>query len=30
VLLVPRLDLAVDLGDADRVGPVHQPAAPAP
>src|SRR5205807_10207775 len=27
VLLVPGLDLAVDLGDADAVGPVHQAAA---
>jgi hypothetical protein len=27
VLLVPRLDLAVNLGDADAVGPVHQTAA---
>src|SRR3984893_4080950 len=27
VLLMPRLDLAVDFGDADAVGPVHQAAA---
>jgi hypothetical protein len=27
ILLVPGLDLAVDLGHANRVGPVHQPAA---
>src|SRR5207248_4093058 len=27
VLLMPRLDLAVDLGHPDAVGPVHQPAA---
>src|SRR5271167_4160792 len=27
VALVPGGDLAVDLGDADAVGPVHQPAA---
>ena len=27
ILLVPGLDLAVDLGDADAVGPIHQPAA---
>src|SRR5207253_10012768 len=27
ILLVPGRDLAVNLGDADAVGPVHQPAA---
>jgi hypothetical protein len=27
ILLVPLLDLAIDLGDADAAGPIHQPAA---